>query len=126
MPENPLSEHFLCPILLDVPPVKDHTADGLAGQMLDVLQQAVVSDKQLSGFGVDGQYIKMGVLHKLIEMLDIEEKDINKLEGWILQTWEPAHNLNLSDEEVRDRPDFDWLVRFTNIIKEVTGLLNIG
>ena len=43
-----------------------------------------------------------------------------------MQTWEPAHNLNLSDEEVRDRPDFDWLVRFTNIIKEVTGLLNIG
>ena len=90
--------------------------------MLDVLQQAGVADKQLSGFGVDGQYIKMGVLHKLIEMLDIEEKDINKLEGWILQTWEPAHNLNLSDEEVRDRPDFDWLVRFTNIIKEVTAL----
>ena len=68
----------------------------------------------------------MGVLHKLIEMLDIEEKDINKLEGWILQTWAPAHKLNLSDEEVRDRPYFDWLVRFTNIIKGVTGLLNIG
>ena len=36
------------------------------------------------------------------------------------------HSLNLSDEEVRGRQDFQWLVRFTNIIKEVTGLLNIG
>ena len=126
VPENPLSEHFLCPILLDVPHVKDHTADGLAAQMLDVLHQAGVDDSQVSGFGVDGQYIKMGVLPKLIGMIDIEEKDMDKLKGWILQTWEPAHNLNLADEEVRGRQDFQWLVRFTNIIKEVTGLLNIG
>ena len=126
VPENPLSEPFLCPIHLNVPHVTDHTADGLAEQMLGVLHEAGVEDSQISGFGVDGQYIKMGVLNKLLNKLNLPESDISKLSGWILQTWEPAHNLNLADQEIREKPVFDWLVRFINIIKEVTGLLNIG
>ena len=59
VPENPLSG----PVFLVFPPIKDHKADGLACQMLDVLHQAGIDDKQLSGFGIDGQYIKMGVFN---------------------------------------------------------------
>ena len=51
---------------------------------------------------------------------------MNKLKGWILQAWEPARNLNLTDIEVREKSEFDWLVRFTNVFKEITGLLYIG
>ena len=75
--------------------------------MLDVLHQSGIGDKQLLGFGVDGQYIKMGVLNKLIEKINLDEKDLNKLKGWILQAWEPAHNLNMSDVEVREKSEFD-------------------
>ena len=126
VPENPLSENFLCPIQLAVPHVTDHSVEGLANQMLGVIHEAGIDDTQLSGFGVDGQYIKLGVLTKLIEKLNVGETDTKKLKGWVLCTWEPAHNINLTDLEIRDMQVFDWLVRFTNVIKEVTGLLNIG
>ena len=68
--------------------------------MFDALHQAGNDDNQLSGFVVDSQYIKMGVL--------------------------TTHNLNLSDVKVREKSEFEWLFRFTNIIQEITGLLNIG
>ena len=91
--ENPLSEQILCLIQL---------ADGLAGQMLDVLHETGIDDSQLSGFGVGGQYIKLGVLTKLIEKHDVEETNIEKLNGWVMKTWEPAQNINLSDQDVRN------------------------
>ena len=51
---------------------------------------------------------------------------MEKIKGWVMTTWEPAHNINLSDQDVRNEQIFDWLVRFTNIIKAITGLINIG
>ena len=63
-------------------------------------------------------------MHFLKYFQPLTRKD--KLKVWILQTWEPAHNLNLSDLEIRDNQVFSWLVRFTNVITDVTGLLNIG
>ena len=70
----------------------------------------LIGDKQLLGFGVDGQYIKMGVLNKLIEKINLDEKDLNKLKGWILQAWELTHNLNLTDMEVGEKSDLiGWL-----------------
>ena len=106
VPDNPLSGNFLFTVFLAVTPVKDHTADGLACQMLDFLRQSGIDDTQLSGFGVDSQYIKMGVLNKLIEKINLEEKDLNKLKGWILQACEPARNLNLTVIEVREKSEF--------------------
>ena len=54
VPENPLSGSFLVPVLLETPPVKDHTAEGLAQQVLDVVHAAGVEDHQVQGGGVDG------------------------------------------------------------------------
>ena len=39
VPENPLSESFLCPIHLNVPHVTDHTAEGLAEQMPEQIEE---------------------------------------------------------------------------------------
>ena len=46
VPENPLSEAFLVPVLLETPPVKDH-AEGLAQQVKSVVNAAGVDDQQI-------------------------------------------------------------------------------
>ena len=44
----------------------------------------------------------------------------------MFETWEPAHNLNKDDEEIRMLPICAWLVRFTFNVGEVTRILGIG
>ena len=126
VPENPLTQSLLTPVMLELPAVIDHTAEGLSSQMLDLFHDAGVEDSQLEGVGVDGQYIKMGVITKLISKLDIEGYTDEELQRWIFQTWEPAHNLNKADEEIRNLQNFDWLVTFTNDVGNVTKILSIG
>ena len=125
-PENPLSEPFLIPIMLEVPPVIDHTADGLSSQLLYLIHDAGVEDSQLEGMGVDGQYIKLGATRKLVSKLEIDGYTEDDLQKWIFQTWEPAHNLNKADEEIRKLQIFDWLETFTNEVGEITRILGIG
>ena len=126
VPENPLSQPFLNPLMLELPPVIDHTAEGLSDQMLEVLHNAGVEDSQLEGFGVDGQYVKMGAIRKLIAKLEVEEKSETELLEWVFETWEPAHNINKADEEIRKLALFDWLVKFTDVVGDITKLLSIG
>ena len=109
IPENPLSLPLLNPVMLELPPVIDHTADGLSTQMLDLMHDAGVEDSQLEGLSVDGQYIKLGAIKKLIAKLDVEDHTEKKLLKWVFEIWEPAHNLNKADEEIRKLPIFDWL-----------------
>ena len=124
--ENPLTQSLLTPVMLELPAVLDHTAEGLASQMLDLFHDAGVEDSQLEGIGVDGQYIKMGAVTKLISKLDIEGYTDEELQRWIFQTWEPAHNINKADEEIRNLQNFDWLVTFTNDVGNVPKILSIG
>ena len=126
VPENPLTEKFLNPIMLDLPPVTDHTADGLSDQMLGLMRGAGCEDSQLEGIGVDGQYIKMGAIKKLISKLNVEGFTEGQLANWVFETWEPAHNLNKADEEIRKLAIFDWLVRLTNEVGDITRILGIG
>ena len=44
---------------------------------------------------------------------------------WVFETWEPAHNINKADEEIRKLSIFDCLVKFTNVVGDITKLLNI-
>ena len=85
-----------------------------------------MEDSQLKGVGVDGQYIKLGAIRKLIEKLIVEDMSEEKLLEWVFITWEPAHNLNKADEEIRKLDFFEWLVRFTNEVGDVTSILGIG
>ena len=122
VPENPLSGSFLVPVLLETPTVKDHTAEGLAQQVLDVVHAAGVEDHQVQGGGVDGQYILMGVWGKILAKLDVcrENMTPEELQQWITIIWEPAHNLNLADVDIRGLDIFDWLVSLTRCVGEVT------
>ena len=126
VPENPLSQCFLNPLMLELPPVTDHTAEGLSDQMLELFHNAGADDGQLEGIGVDGQYVKMGAIKKLIAKLAVEDMTEEKLLNWVFETWEPAHNINKADEEVRKLSIFDWLVKFTNVVGDITKLLKIG
>ena len=125
-PENPLSQPLLSPVMLELPPVIDHTADGLASQMLQIFRDAGVEDSQLEGVGVDGQYIKLGAIKKLISKLNVDGYTEEELKQWIFETWDPSHNLNKADEEIRQLQIFDWLVNFTSDVGDVTKILSIG
>ena len=61
VPENPISENFLTPLMLGSLVVKDHSAKGLAQGMLSCIREFGIEDNQLEGIGVDGQYIDLGV-----------------------------------------------------------------
>ena len=126
VPENPLPQPFLNPVMLDLPPVADHTAEGLSDQMLELMRGAGVADSQLEGVGVDGQYIKLGAIKKMIAKLNVDGLTEEQLLDWVFETWEPAHNLNKADEEIRKLQIFEWLVRFTKEVGEITGILGIG
>ena len=123
-----MTESFLVPVLLGTPPVKDHTALGLAEQVKCVVTGAGVVDGQVQGGGVDGQYILMGVWDKLLDLLELGEEGmaLEKLRQWVTVIWEPAHNINLADGDVRNLVIFDWLVRLTSCVGDVTATLVIG
>ena len=47
-------------MMLEVPPVPNLSAEGLATTALQVFRDAGFSDSQLEGFGWDGEYVKKG------------------------------------------------------------------
>ena len=55
VPENYLAEAFLNPVMLELPPVVDHTSEGFSDQMLALMRDAGCHDSQLEGVGVDRQ-----------------------------------------------------------------------
>ena len=65
VPENPLSQDFLKPMMLDVPSVPNLTAAGLAESAKEVFNDAGLRDEQLEGIGWDGEYVKKGVKKNL-------------------------------------------------------------
>ena len=73
VPENPLTKDLIVPLMLEVPPVQNHSAEGLAMSMTakQVFNSAGLSDDQLEGLGWDGEYIKKGVKKQLIKILEI-------------------------------------------------------
>ena len=127
VPSNPLSEVMLAPVMLEVPPVTHHDADGLAAMAKKVLNGAGVKDSQLEGVSWDGQYVRLGVMEKLIELLDIPGMDTDKKRMWITQMWEPAHNIELATKDIRDMTTvFDWFVEHISIVNGIIQTLNIG
>ena len=69
VPENPLSLYFQKPMMLEVPPMPNLSAMGLASTAKKVFNGAGFLDDQLEGMGWDGEYIKKGV--KLTYMLGL-------------------------------------------------------
>lgn len=49
-PTNPLSETLLAPVMLDVSPVTEHRAAGLATTSMDIVNKARVDDELLGDF----------------------------------------------------------------------------
>ena len=126
VPENPLTQDFLVPLMLDIPTVKDHSAAGLAVSAKEIFNSFGFSDDMLEGIGVDGEYIKKGVKTKLLELLDIEGWTELDKDRWITAVWEPAHQLELTTKDVRKLDAFDWLEKQIQIINDVASILNIG
>ena len=47
--------------MLEVPPVPDLTAEGLASTALRIFRESGFTDEQLEGLGWDGEYVKKNV-----------------------------------------------------------------
>ena len=128
VPENPLSEHLIVPVMMPVPVVKHGDAIGLANMSKEIFNEAGAKDHQLEGLGWDGQYVKMGVLDKLFEILEKHpEMDLNQLKEWVTQRWEPAHNIELATKDIKELEGvFDWFNSHIKIVNEATEVLKSG
>ena len=126
VPENPLSQDFLKPMMLDVPSVPNLTAAGLAESAKEVFNDAGLRDEQLEGIGWDGEYIKKGVKKKLVEILEIDGMHDEEKNVWISQVWEPAHQLELTTKDVKNDPLFSWFVEIIQVLNDSCTILGIG
>ena len=84
VPENPLAQSLLVPLMISSPPVKDHSASGLAAQIRSEYQKIGMEDSQVEGGGFDGQYINLGVCEKLLQSWDHPSMSLEQLKNWIL------------------------------------------
>ena len=125
IPENPLTKD-LVPLMLEVPPVHNQSAQGLAESTKEVFNNAGLSDNQLEGLDWDGEYIKKGVKNKLIRILNISDMTDEEKTDWITEVWEPAHQIELTTKDARNMDIFEWLEDHIKIINDITTILNIG
>ena len=126
VPENSLSQNFLFPVILALPTVQDHSAEGLTLNVKEIFNSYGLADDMLEGIGVDGEYIKKGVKTKLLELLDIDDRTDDEKDLWITAVREPAHQLELTTKDVRKSESFEWLEHQITVISDITDLLNIG
>ena len=126
IPENPLTNDLLVPLMLEVPPVHNHSAEGLAESAKEVFSNAGLSDNQLEGLGWDGEYIKKGVKNKLVKILEISDMTDEEKTDWITEVWKPAHQIELTTKDARNMDIFEWLEDHIKIINDITTILNIG
>ena len=125
VPENPLSQDFLKPMMLEVPPVPNLSACGLACTAKEIFNDAGFLDDQLKGIGWDGEYIKKDAKKKLLEILECDMTMTEK-EDWISEVWEPAHQLELANKYVKGDELFVWFIDVVNVINDCTVVLGIG
>ena len=128
VPENPLTQDLLVPLMLEVPPTTDLSAEGLAKLAKEVFNNAGFSDERLEGVGWDGEYEKKGVKRKL---LDVPGRTADELSEWITSRWEPAHQLELATKDVKKESHFDWFEEHIKVVYDTydtydTNVLNIG
>ena len=126
VPENPLTKDLIVPLMLEVPPVQNHSAEGLAMTAKKVFNSAGLSDDQLEGLGWDGEYIKKGVKKQLIKILEISDMTVVEKTDWITEVWEPAHQLELTTNDAINMVIFEWFEDHIKILNDVTNMLNIG
>ena len=66
------------------------------------------------------------ILVKLLQSWGHPSMSLKQLKNWFPAQWEPAHNINLADGDVRKLDIFDWLINLTSLIGDVTTELGIG
>jgi hypothetical protein len=112
----PDSPNLLQPVFIDMPTVRDHSGLGIAKLIASSIDRMGISQTQISGVGVDGQYIKLGV-----------EKHLRNLSFMPLYSnliWDPAHKLNLADTDARN--ETPWVKETTSVVSDVFRLVNYG
>ncbi len=75
-----------------------------------------------------GQYVKMGVFNKLLEIMEKHLKmDENKLSEWVTQRWEHTHNIELATKDIKELEGvFYWFNNHIKVVNEATEVLNSG
>ena len=77
------NENLLANLFLGQPQVKDHTAEGLANSIWEVLKENKIQASQVQGLSVDGQYIKYRVDQLLKEKMSLGDT--------FMASWDALH-----------------------------------
>ena len=125
VPENPLGQDFLKPMMLEVPSMPNLSANGLASTAKEIFNDAGFLDDQLEGLGWDGEYVKKGVKNKILEILEVD-MTMDEKADWVTEVWEPAHQLELATKDVKADDLFSWFSDIIQVLNDVTSLLGIG
>ena len=113
-------------MMLEVPPVPDLTAEGLATTALRVFRDAGFSDEQLEGIGWDGEYVKKGVKSKIVEQMEMEGWSRVELKEWVTEVWEPAHQLELVTKDIKEDDPMAWFNEHIQTLNDTTNILGFG
>lgn len=112
--------------MLDVPPVPNLTAEGLASKAVEIFRDFGFTDDQLEGMGWDGEYVKKNVKDKLVEQLVVDGMTKQELSDWLTQVWEPAHQLELVTKDTKADAVFQWFDNHIDVINDITEVLGPG
>ena len=113
-------------MMLEVPPVPDLSAEGLATTAIRVFREAGFTDDQLEGMGWDGEYVKKGVKGKILEQLEMEGWSKEELKHWVTEVWEPAHQLELVTKDIKEDDPMAWFNQHISILNDITNILGFG
>ena len=121
-----LLQDFILPMMLEVPPVPNLSAEGLATTALRVFHDAGFTDEQLEGMGWDGEYVKKGVKSKIVEQMEMEGWSTAELKEWVTEVWEPAHQLELVTKDIKADDLMAWFNDHIQTLNDTTNILGFG
>ena len=113
-------------MMLDVPPVPELSAQGLATTAMEVFHDSGFSDDQLEAIGWDGEYVKKGVKGKVLDQLGIGEFTKEEKNLWVTEVWELAHQFGLVTKDVKKDPIFSLLNDHIQTINDTASIVGIG
>ena len=112
--------------VIGAPVVKDHTGDGLAGELQSTLEKfGIRHTDQLAAICMDGQYHHQKVPEKLLQRM-VHSSERLGTTPCVATLWDGSHLLNLAEHDARSQGDCKWVKETLEIITYVTKLHNIG
>ena len=123
---NNIFQGILKPMMVEVPPVPVLSAAGLATIAMELFCDSGISDDQLEGVGLEGEYVKKGVKDKLVDILELNEWTKEELTEWVTEVLEQAHQLEIVSKDEKNDSALSWFPALIKVLNVTTNILGIG